>query len=292
MEAYKLYWVTQAKIKPGKNKEAIKWWKEKAEPNILADPWTKSLRWYAVQFGLGGEYSIEIWQEVGSYAAFDEIDKFWEEGSDAAKKRIETGKEGIELVLHPSAFRFPRYLKMTEDSKAYFLKFTREIVEKTGVKVVETKEPYSLLDGNVLFLGEIERKTDFEKGFPSAHFDEDGVEKWDPIEDDTSIVMHVKGKGLVVLSGCAHSGIINTVNYAKAVTGIEDVFTIMGGFHLSGPAFEPIIGRTTEELKKFNLEYMIPVHCTGRKAIIHIEKEMPDQFILNMSGTKLTFMSD
>ena len=199
------------------------------------------------------------------------------------------GKEGIELVLHPSAFRFPRYLKMREGSNAYFLKFTREVVEKTGVKVVETKEPYSLLDGDVLFLGEIERKTDFEKGFPSAHFEEDGVEKWDPIEDDTSIVMHVKGKGLVVLSGCAHSGIINTVNYARAVTGIDDVFTIMGGFHLSGPVFEPIIDRTTEELKKFDPEYMVPVHCTGRKAIMHIEKEMPDQFILNMSGTKLTF---
>ncbi|MBE9545922.1 MAG: MBL fold metallo-hydrolase [Proteobacteria bacterium] len=202
------------------------------------------------------------------------------------------GKEGIELVLHPSAFRFPRYLKVGEDSRAYFMKFTREMVENTGARVVETREPYSLLDGNVLFLGEIERKTDFEKGFPIAHFEEDGVEKWDPIEDDTSIVMHVKGKGLVVLSGCAHSGIVNTVQYARAVTGIDEVFAIMGGFHLSGPAFEPIIGRTTEELKKFKSDYVVPTHCTGRKATAYIEKEMPDQFIMNMSGTKLTFAAE
>ena len=202
------------------------------------------------------------------------------------------GKDEIELVLHPSAFRFPRYLKAREDLKAYFVKFTREMVENTGARVVETREPYSLLDGNVLFLGEIERKTDFEKGFPIAHYEEDGVEKWDPIEDDTSIVMNVKGKGLVVLSGCAHSGIVNTVQYARTVTGIDRIFAIMGGFHLSGPAFEPIIGRTTEELKKFKSDYVVPTHCTGRKAIAHIEKEMPDQFIMNMSGTKLTFAAD
>lgn len=202
------------------------------------------------------------------------------------------GKDGIELILHPSAFRFPRYLKAREDLKAYFVKFTREMVENTGARVVETREPYSLLDGDVLFLGEIERKTDFEKGFPIAHYEEDGVEKWDPIEDDTSIVMNVKGKGLVVLSGCAHSGIVNTVQYARAVTGIDKVFVIMGGFHLSGPAFEPIIGRTTEELKKFESDYVVPTHCTGRKAIAYIEKEMPGQFIMNMSGTKLTFAAE
>jgi hypothetical protein len=98
MEVYKLYWVGQAKIKPGKSAEATKWWKEKAEPNILSDPWTKSLRCYAVQFGLGGEYTIEIWQELESYAAFDEIDKFWEEGSDATKERIEISKEGTEYI--------------------------------------------------------------------------------------------------------------------------------------------------------------------------------------------------
>jgi 7,8-dihydropterin-6-yl-methyl-4-(beta-D-ribofuranosyl)aminobenzene 5'-phosphate synthase len=63
----------------------------------------------------------------------------------------------------------------------------------------------------------------------------------------------------------------------------------MGGYHLSGPFFEAIIERTTEELKKFNPLYIVPCHCTGRKAIMNIEREMPEQFILNMAGTKLTF---
>lgn len=75
MEPYKLYWVGQAKIKPGKYTEANKWWREKGAPDILSDPWTVSLRCYAAQFGLGGEYAIEIWQEIENYAAFDRMDK-------------------------------------------------------------------------------------------------------------------------------------------------------------------------------------------------------------------------
>ncbi|HVO65404.1 MAG TPA: MBL fold metallo-hydrolase [Syntrophales bacterium] len=201
------------------------------------------------------------------------------------------GKKGIEFVVHPSVFKSPRYLKYSEERKVFFPAFSRQTLEKSGVRVVETNEPYLMLNGDVLFLGEVERQTDFEKGFPIARVLEDGVEKADAIEDDTSIVMNVKGKGLVVLSGCAHAGIINTVIHATAVTGMKKVHAVMGGFHLSGPLFEPIIGRTTEELRKINPTFVIPTHCTGRKAIIHMEKEMPGQFILNMSGTKLTFSS-
>jgi 7,8-dihydropterin-6-yl-methyl-4-(beta-D-ribofuranosyl)aminobenzene 5'-phosphate synthase len=199
------------------------------------------------------------------------------------------GRKGIELYIHPAVYKAPRYLKVSEKQKIFFPKFTREMAEKAGVKVVEARTPSLLLDGAALFLGEIRRRTDFERGFPIAHFQEEGTEKWDPIEDDTSIVMRVKGKGLVVLSGCAHSGIVNTVHYAREVTGVDQVYAVMGGFHLSGPFFEPIIERTTEELKKINPTYIVPTHCTGRKAILHMEREMPEQFILNMSGTKLTF---
>ncbi|MEA3470699.1 MAG: MBL fold metallo-hydrolase [Thermodesulfobacteriota bacterium] len=199
------------------------------------------------------------------------------------------GKKNIDLVVHPGVFASPRYLKFSEEFKVYFPKLVREEIEKEGVTIVETEKPYPLLGGDVLFLGYVERKTDFEKGFPVAHYEENGVEKWDPIADDTSLVVNVKGKGLVVLSGCAHSGIVNTVFAAKAATEIDKVHAVMGGFHLSGPLFEPIIGRTTEELQKINPDYIIPTHCTGRNAIMHIEKEMPEKFILNMSGTKLTF---
>jgi len=202
------------------------------------------------------------------------------------------GKRNIPFVVHPTVFRHPRYLKLpVRDMKILFSPLEREQIAAAGLNLVESLDPLLLLDNTVLFLGEIPHKTDFEKGFPSAHYQEDGQEKWDPIEDDTSVVMHLKGKGLVVLSGCAHAGIVNTVNYAREVTGIDKVHTVMGGFHLSGVLFEGIIDRTVAEMKKINPDFIIPCHCTGRKAIMEFEKAMPGKFILNMSGTKMTFVA-
>ena len=199
------------------------------------------------------------------------------------------GKSDIPFVVHPSAFKSPRYLKLGEEFKISFPKLTREMVRQAGLSVVESEKPYPLLDNTILFLGEIPRSTDFEKGWPLPHCQKDGKEVWDAIEDDTSIVMNLKDKGLVIVSGCAHAGIVNTVRHAIDVTGIDKIHAVMGGFHLSGPFFEPIIDRTTQELRKLHSAYLIPTHCTGRKAIMAMEKEMPEQFILNMAGTKLTF---
>jgi 7,8-dihydropterin-6-yl-methyl-4-(beta-D-ribofuranosyl)aminobenzene 5'-phosphate synthase len=199
------------------------------------------------------------------------------------------GKKNVPLTVHPGVFKSPRYMKFSEEFKIYFPQFTREMAAKAGLKVIETKEPSLLLDDKFLFLGEVPKRSDFEKGMLLAHRVEDDVEKWDAIEDDTSIVMNLKEKGLVILSGCAHAGIVNTVSYAREITGIDKVHVIMGGFHLSGPMFEPIIDKTTEELKKINPDYIIPTHCTGRKAVAFIEESFKERFILNMSGTKLTF---
>jgi len=201
------------------------------------------------------------------------------------------GKKGIELVVHPAAFRHPRFVKISEDFKINFPAFTREMIQIAGLDLVETKEPYPLLDGSLLFLGEIPRETEFEQGMPNAYYEENGEEKFDPIEDDTAIVANLKGKGLVLLSGCAHSGIINTTRYAMQVTGIDKVHAVMGGFHLTGAHFEPFVDITTEALKEIDPDYVIPTHCTGRNAINHMEREMPGKFLLNMAGTKLTLES-
>jgi 7,8-dihydropterin-6-yl-methyl-4-(beta-D-ribofuranosyl)aminobenzene 5'-phosphate synthase len=206
-----------------------------------------------------------------------------------AKLTALIGKRDIPFIAHPAVFKSPRYFKFGEEIKINLPKLTREMVKKAGFSVVESEKPYPLLNNTVLFLGEIPKQTDFEKGFPIAHCQKDGKEVWDAIEDDTSIVMNLKEKGLIIVSGCAHAGIVNTVRYAMAVTGIDKVHAIMGGFHLSGPFFEHIIDRTAEELKMINPDFIIPTHCTGRKAIMAMEKQMPDQFILNMAGTKLTF---
>jgi 7,8-dihydropterin-6-yl-methyl-4-(beta-D-ribofuranosyl)aminobenzene 5'-phosphate synthase len=207
-------------------------------------------------------------------------------GLEEMAKRIRP--RDMEFVVHPAAFRLSRRVARG-DGKIDILTPVKEEVEKLGFRIVLAQDPYSLLGGNVLFLGQIPRTTEFERGMPNATYEENGQEVPDDLIDDTSLVMNIKNKGLVVLSGCAHAGIINTVRYAIQTTGVQKVHVVMGGFHLNGPAFEPIIGETLVELLQVMPDYVIPTHCTGRKAIMAIENALPDAFILNMSGTKLTF---
>ena len=213
------------------------------------------------------------------------IDHF--EGLEAVAERI--GKKGLELVAHPAAFRQERYWVVSPEQRIGLPSPDRKKIENAGFKIMESRDPYPVLQGDVLFLGEIPRTTSFEKGHPSTYFVEDGKDVRDPIEDDTGVAIHLAGKGLVILSGCAHAGIINTIEHAMKVTGIQRLHAVMGGFHLSGPLFEPIINDTVQALKKLAPDYVIPTHCTGRKAILTFEREMPDAFIVNMAGTTLSF---
>jgi 7,8-dihydropterin-6-yl-methyl-4-(beta-D-ribofuranosyl)aminobenzene 5'-phosphate synthase len=226
-------------------------------------------------------------QEIEAAAlSHGHIDHFG--GLEAVGEKI--GKKDLDLVVHPAAFRKDRFFVSGNGRKINLPFLERSRVKETGFRPLETKDPYVMLGGNVLFMGEIPRNTAFEKGTPYVFFKKDGKEIWDPIEDDSALVMHLQGKGLVVLSGCAHSGIINTIEHAIKITGIQKVHAVMGGFHLTGPAFEPIIGKTLEAFKGLAPSYVIPTHCTGRNAIQAFEREMPEAFILNMSGTRLTFV--
>lgn len=188
------------------------------------------------------------------------------------------------LVVHPEAFKQRlndfggqiRVLKRLDKTTLNFL----------GVKIQENTSPILLGNNTILITGEIERVTDFEKGFPPARKIEDGQIKPDTaIKDEQSLVINVKDKGLVILSSCGHPGIINTILYAQKLTGEKRIYFVMGGFHLTGPIFEPLIEPTINEMKKLNPEIVVPTHCTGWKAINEFAKEMPDQFILNSVGT-------
>jgi len=200
-----------------------------------------------------------------------------------------TNRSDLELVAHPGVFKESRFVKTPTGYQLIFPTLARADVEALGVSVVESEVPRQVLDGNALFLGEIPRNCDFERGMPNAFQKNDGEESFDTIEDDSSMVFHLRGKGLVILSGCAHAGIVNTVNHAREVTGVEEVHAIMGGFHLTGPDFAHAVEPTIEAFQALSPQHVVPAHCTGRAATLAIEKAMPDAFILNMSGTTLNF---
>lgn len=195
----------------------------------------------------------------------------------------------IPLVVHPGAFDAPRYFGLADGRKLLFPQtLIREDLEKRNVELVESETPTSLAHDRIMVTGQVERVTSFEKGLPNAVLERDGKIENDPIADDQALVINLKGKGLVVISGCSHAGIINTVFYARKLTGVEQVHAVMGGFHLSGPFFEKIIEKTIEEIREISPRYLVPMHCTGWKAIQRMSREFPEQFILNSVGSTIT----
>ena len=199
---------------------------------------------------------------------------------------LDTMPRQMPLVVHPHAFLSHRYFKIDNNRKLRFPQtLIRSKLKDLGVEILDRKKPTLLADDTILVTGEVERVTSFEKGMPNAIMEQDGKLVKDPIADDQSLVILLKGKGLVVISGCAHSGIINTILCSRNLTGAEKVHAVLGGFHLSGSAFEPIIGETVLELKKFSPEVLVPMHCTGWKAIQRFSNEFPASFILNSVGS-------
>jgi 7,8-dihydropterin-6-yl-methyl-4-(beta-D-ribofuranosyl)aminobenzene 5'-phosphate synthase len=198
----------------------------------------------------------------------------------------------IPLVIHPDAFLVSRYLLLPDGKRLRFPDtLNRKDLEKAGVEIVESRKPVPVAGGRILVTGEIERTTPFEKGLPNAYTEQDGELVKDPIPDDQSLVMHLRGKGLVVISGCAHSGIINTLLYSKKISGADRLHAVLGGFHLSGPPFEPIIEETIQSLREMNPKVFVPMHCTGWKAVHRCEEAFPEAFVLNSVGSTITLSS-
>ena len=195
----------------------------------------------------------------------------------------------IPLVLHPDVFLFPRYFGLDDGRKLLFPRCVdRDESRLRKVEILESKTPTPLVDDMVLVTGEVERITAFEKGLPNALYERNGKIEKDPISDDQAIVINLKGKGLVIISGCSHAGIINTVLFAKKITGVEKIHGILGGFHLTGPFFEQIIEETISELRSMEPQVIVPMHCTGWKAIQRFSEEFPSSFILNSVGSMFT----
>jgi 7,8-dihydropterin-6-yl-methyl-4-(beta-D-ribofuranosyl)aminobenzene 5'-phosphate synthase len=201
------------------------------------------------------------------------------------------GRRGMPLVLHPDAWRERRVLFPT-GVEIRMPPPSHNDLDREGWTVVEERGPSLLLENKVLVTGQVDRVTDFEKGFPLQHVHTD--HGWEPdtwIWDDQAVVCHVKNKGLVVLSSCSHAGVINVLKHAQRITGIETVYAFVGGLHLTGGLFEPIIPRTIGELAAIGPQVVVPGHCTGWKATHELARQLPDAYLQTSVGTQLHFSS-
>lgn len=163
----------------------------------------------------------------------------------------------------------------------------KQDIEALGLKVVEIQEPTQIIPG-AYSTGKIDRITTYEKPPPSLLIKRGEKPEPDDFRGEQALFFKVKGKGLVVLSGCAHAGIVNTVKHAQKIAGTDKLHAVLGGFHLINAKAE-VIQNTVADIKAMKPDYVVPTHCTGFEAMVSFAKEMPSEFNLNTAGTQYTF---
>jgi 7,8-dihydropterin-6-yl-methyl-4-(beta-D-ribofuranosyl)aminobenzene 5'-phosphate synthase len=196
------------------------------------------------------------------------------------------GRSNLPVVVHPGLWA-RRRINVPGVEPVELPTLSKRALAGAGLDVVEHQEPSLLFDGSVLITGEVARTTDFEIGMPFHEVHQDHGWEPDPlILDDQALIAHLRGAGLVVLTGCGHAGIVNIARYARRLTGVDAVHAVVGGFHLSGPGFAPVIGPTVDALADLGPQVIVPAHCTGWDASRAIATRLPDAFIQNSVGTR------
>jgi 7,8-dihydropterin-6-yl-methyl-4-(beta-D-ribofuranosyl)aminobenzene 5'-phosphate synthase len=196
------------------------------------------------------------------------------------------GRSGLPLILHPAAWT-RRRLALPGGGPFEMPTLSPEALAREGFQLIERRQPSVLVDGSILITGEVDRTTGFERGMPPAHQAWDGHD-WHhdaAVIDDQALVVHVRDRGLVVLSGCGHAGIVNIVRYAMRLTAVPRLHAVIGGFHLGGPAFEPVIAPTVRALTELAPAMIVPGHCTGWRAQHTLAAALPDAWVPSSVGS-------
>jgi 7,8-dihydropterin-6-yl-methyl-4-(beta-D-ribofuranosyl)aminobenzene 5'-phosphate synthase len=181
-------------------------------------------------------------------------------------------------IFHPKLFLTPR-------GRVGPWRLEMEQFQTAGVQVYQNQGPELILD-QVLLTGTVEATTLYEKGLPVFKRLLQGKEEPDPFTDEQALVAQVEGRGLVVIGGCCHPGIVNIVKYAKKLTGVDKVALILGGFHLTAGGDE-LIQNTIHGLREIDPELIMAGHCTGFRALSRLAAAFPNNFMISCVGTKV-----
>jgi 7,8-dihydropterin-6-yl-methyl-4-(beta-D-ribofuranosyl)aminobenzene 5'-phosphate synthase len=220
---------------------------------------------------------------VLSHGHFDH----WTGAAELLKQNIGRMAPSVKFYAGEEAF-LHRYSRRTGANEVVDIgQLDRTAIESCGVEIQEIKGLMRIIPGGYC-TGPIERATEYEKVHPNLFVERNGIHEMDDFRGEQALFFNLKGKGLVVLSGCAHAGIVHTVRQAQRVSGIEQIHAILGGFHLINAKPE-IIMSTVTELMTMRPKYIAPAHCTGFEALVAFSRSMPSEFILNTAGTQYSF---
>ncbi|MDI6885526.1 MAG: MBL fold metallo-hydrolase [archaeon] len=192
----------------------------------------------------------------------------------------ETGE--IEVIAHPDIFK-RRYAKHENSKTPIGIPYAKTELEDAGAKFRFSEEPTTI--GDITITGKVERRTDFEKIDATLYVEEGDELKEDELLDDQALVIKTD-RGLFVILGCAHRGMINTIEQAKRITGEDKIYGVIGGTHLVA-ADKLQMEETVKALKAYKIQRIGVSHCTGPQASARLADEFGDRFFYNNAGSAI-----
>ena len=194
----------------------------------------------------------------------------------------------LPVLIHPHFWRQRRLLVPGREPRD-LPATSAAALTGAGFEIVEDRQPSFLFGRSVLVTGEVPRTTGYEPGLPSQQAWLDGSWQADPLVlDDQALIVNLAGRGLVVLTGCGHAGIVNIARYASLLTGGQPLHALLGGFHLGGQVFEPLIGQVLDDLAAMRPGVLFPAHCTGWRAQHAMSARFPAAFVPSAVGTSVS----
>lgn len=193
---------------------------------------------------------------------------------------------GAKVFCHPAAFS-PKYACMMDGTSRYIGAHSTSIeaIRRQEGVMVSTYEPTEIADG-LFVTGEIPRVTDFEDTGGPFFLDEN-CERPDPLIDDQALFFD-SPRGTVVILGCAHAGVVNTLRYVRQLTNDKPIHAILGGLHLLW-ATEERVSQTVEALRALEIEHIGIAHCTGFEASGALLTALPGKCHACIAGSVVEF---
>lgn len=194
-------------------------------------------------------------------------------------------RRDLRFYAHPNHY-VARFMERDGDRVALG-RLDRGDVARWDLDVVDVPEPLTLAEG-VLLSGEMRAPEPYEAIPPWLRMEQDGALVQDTFIGEQTLVAHVRERGLVVVTSCSHRGIVGICRHAARASGVPKIHAVIGGFHLSGLDAERI-DRVVEALRAFEVDYLVPQHCTGAEALVRVAQRMGDALVVSSTGSAFTF---
>jgi 7,8-dihydropterin-6-yl-methyl-4-(beta-D-ribofuranosyl)aminobenzene 5'-phosphate synthase len=181
----------------------------------------------------------------------------------------------------------PRWNQRPGAEPVYIGRLDAFDVERWDLRVEHVREPRLLPEG-ALLSGEMHAAEPFEPIPASLRVERDGSLVQDTFIGEQTLIAHVRGRGLVIVTSCSHRGIVGICRHAVRVTGVDKIHAVIGGFHLSGLDDERVT-RVVDALRGMGVDWLVPQHCTGLEAIVAFATRMPAEVVFASTGSIFTF---